>query len=313
MDTFIFYGDYQKQIQVDNLTQVTGANTQILESIQAAAVEECKSYLKQKYDVSRAFNPVSQYNPANQYHAGNTVYLNATAYSATATYALNVLTLQSAKVYICKTAITVGEVFSVNKWTLLGNQYDLFFVTVPQSEFNYQNIYAVGDQVWYKDSVYTCRITTSILDHEAILQQGRSDSSQVVNVFPDDPKNGIQYWGAGVEYKLPVNTLVTDTTKWTVGDNRDQKLLMICIDIALYHAHARIAPRNTPELRVHRYSGMPEDRATLKGRVIYPTYSALGWLQACVVGNITPEMPVIQPKTGRRIRFGGNVRNVNVY
>jgi len=47
MDSFIFYGDYAKQIQADNLLQVIGNDLTILDSIQLAAVEECVSYLKQ--------------------------------------------------------------------------------------------------------------------------------------------------------------------------------------------------------------------------------------------------------------------------
>jgi hypothetical protein len=313
MDTFIFYGDYAKQIQSDNLLQVVGSNTQILESIQAAAVEECKSYLKQKYDVSRAFNPVSQYNPATLYHAGNTVYLNATAYSATATYALNILTLQVGKVYICKTAITVAEAFTIGHWTLLGNQYDIFWAAMSKTEFDSSTLYNPGDEVYWNGKTYVCRQGTLILSHEEVLESGSSNTQQIVNILPDDAAMGQKYWGTGTSYTVPALTLITNVTYWTPGDNRDQKLLMICIDIALYHAHARIAPRNTPELRTHRYIGLPEDRTTVSGRVVYPTYSAIGWLQSCANGDITPEMTIIQPTSGRRIRFGGNAKLNNTY
>jgi hypothetical protein len=89
---------------------------------------------------------------------------------------------------------------------------------------------------------------------------------------------------------------------------------MICIDIALYHLHARISPVNVPELRIHRYMGLAEDRAMKAGRVIYPTYSALGWLQAAADGtDITPELPKLQPAKGARIRYGGNPKLINSY
>lgn len=314
MDSFLFYGDYAKQIQSENLQQIIGGNQSVLDAIQKAAVEECESYLKQKYDTSQALKATSQHNKTLTYKAGQTVYLNAVAYSATSTYALGALVLQAGNIYRCTTAITVGEAFNATKWGLVGLQYATYYALFPNQIFNYLAVYSVGSQVFWKDKIYTCKIATQILDHEALLQIGRAESEQVVNIFPDDPVKGVQYWDAGTSYSVPTNTEISNVNYWVQGDNRDQKLLTICIDIALYHAHSRISPRNIPEFRVHRYIGLSEDRILLAGRVIYPTYSALGWLQAAATGlDITPNMPVIQPKTGQRIRFGGNMKNQNTY
>jgi hypothetical protein len=313
MDSFLFYGDYAKQIQQDNLSQITGGNQTILESIQRAAIEECVSYLKQKYDISQAFQAVSQHDPSKTYNAGQTVYLNATAYDATKTYALGVRVLQGGFVYLCSTAITTSEAFNASHWTKLGTQYDLYYAGFPKDVFNLKTIYKIGDQVFYKNKVYTCLVRTSILDHASQLQIGVAGVSSVVNVFPDDISKGAQNWVAGTDYMVEANTALTDS-KWIQGDNRDQKLLMICIDIALFHAHSRISPNNIPDLRTYRYIGHPEDREVRGQRVIYPTYSALGWLQAAAIGSdITPELPLIQPESGKRIRFGGNMKNINNY
>ena len=97
------------------------------------------------------------------------------------------------------------------------------------------------------------------------------------------------------------------------GEDRDQQLLAVAVDIALYHLHSRIAPRNIPELRVYNYMGNPEDRTIVMGDVKYPVYSALGWLQACAQGDITPALEKIIPLQGTRIRFGGNTKNINQY
>lgn len=313
MDTFIFYGDYAKQIQSDNLQQTIGNSTSILEAIQLAAEQECRSYLKQKYDLTRVFKPITQHAAANTYKAGDTIYLNATAYSADITYALGARVVYSSKVYVCSTAITIKEAWTIAHWTLVGNQYDIYWAKVPKAEFDIESIYEPGDEVWWNDKTYVCRQGTRILSHEDKLQGNSSSSSMIVNIFPDDPAFGIQYWGTGTAYTVPAQTAISNTTYWTLGDNRDQKLLMTCIDVALYHAHSRIAPRNIPDLRTHRYIGLPEDRTTVSGRVVYPTYSALGWLQSCANGDITPEMPIIQPRSGRRIRFGGNAKLNNTY
>ena len=99
-----------------------------------------------------------------------------------------------------------------------------------------------------------------------------------------------------------------------LGDARDAKLLQVCVDITLYHLHARISSRNVPELRETRYKGSPEDRETRGQRVLYPTYSALGWMQASVIGNdITPNLPLLQPNKESRISFGGKTKNENSY
>ena len=312
--SFLISNDFYKQIQIDNLQQLIGNNTSILDSIQRAAVEECISYLKQKYDVTDAFKDTLQWDPTQSYNAGQTVYLDALPYDPTQTYALGAQVLQAGSIYSCSSAIVTPEVFNAAHWTLLGLEYTLYYSKYPFPVFNYLNIFAVGDQIFWKNKTYTCLVASPILDHAAQLQIGVSVDSVVANIFPDDPVNGVQYWGAGAAYSVPTNTLITNTTYWTLGDNRDQKLLMVCIDIALYHLHSRIAPRNIPELRSVRYFGHHEDREVRGQRVLYPTYSALGWLQAATIGDdITPELQVIQPASGSRIRFGGRPKLVNDY
>jgi hypothetical protein len=313
MDSFLFIGDYARQIQADNLNQVIGQNPTILDGIQQAAIDEAQSYLKQKFDTSRAFQPITQWDKSKVYTAGQTVYLNALPYDKTKTYAIGILALQSGNVYQCSTLISVAEDFTASHWTLLNSQYTTYFAKFPNNQFNYLLLYSRGDQVFYKDKVYTCLIGSGILDHTAQLEIGVPVESRVTNIFPYDPNKGLQYWGAGTAYSVPINTAITDA-KWTLGDNRDQSLLRHCVAIALYHAHLRISPRNVPETREKFYMGLPDDRTYKAGRIIYPTYSALGWLQACADGiDITPNMPAIQPTTGQRIRYGGQTKMINNY
>lgn len=97
------------------------------------------------------------------------------------------------------------------------------------------------------------------------------------------------------------------------GSGRDQQMVAKVIDIALFHLHQRIAPRNIPELRTVRYMGKDEDRGLVNGSVVYPSYCALGWLQACAFGDITPKLTKIEPLQGTRIRYGGNQKRQNSY
>lgn len=314
MDSFLCYGDYAKQIQADALGQAMNMDATILDGLQNAAISECKSYLKQKYDVSKAFNPIVQHNPTANYNAGQAVYLNAPAYDSTKTYAVGDQRLQAGIVYSCSTPITVREAFNAAHWTALGEQWSIYHARLPYPEFNYRSIYAKGDQVFWKDKTYTAQLPTQILDHQSLLNIGQAGVSDVLNVFPDDPKHGAQYWGAGTAYSVPANTPISNATYWENTDNRDQKLLEICVTIVLYKLHLRIAPRNVPELRMVQYLGYADDRETRGQRILYPTYCALGWLQSAAIGDdITPELPLIQPNQGARIRFGGNQKNINTY
>jgi phage gp36-like protein len=79
------------------------------------------------------------------------------------------------------------------------------------------------------------------------------------------------------------------------GTARDPQLLAYIIDIALFHLHSRIAPRNVPELRQTRYD------------------NAISWLKMCAFGDVTPKLTPISPAQGNRIRYGGNTKNTNQY
>ena len=115
----------------------------------------------------------------------------------------------------------------------------------------------------------------------------------LANIFPDDTVNGVKYWGAGTAYSVASGTLPTLTTKWTDGDNRSQQLLTYMIDLSLYHVHSRIAPRNIPDLRVLRYE------------------NAIKWLRMAGKGEITPDLPIIQPLQGNRIRYATDIKQIN--
>lgn len=56
---------------------------------------------------------------------------------------------------------------------------------------------------------------------------------------------------AGV-WQPMVNVLTSNATYWTVGDNRYPMFVELAMDMTLYNLHARINPRNIPELRIER-------------------------------------------------------------
>jgi hypothetical protein len=131
--------------------------------------------------------------------------------------------------------------------------------------------------------------------HDSILQARVTENIPLQNIFPDDPVSGAQYWQEDLTWFVPAGTKLSDTDYWVKGDNRDQQMLLYFVDIALYHVHSRISPRNIPQLRIDRYN------------------AAISWLKMCANGDVTPALPVIQPKQGARIRYGGNIKNINSY
>lgn len=292
---YLIAKDLNKQIQSENLAQITGGDSSNLDASILTATAEMQSYLVQKYDVTNEFQDLTLWDKANIYNPTNRVYLNATAYSASSTYSIGALVLQAGSVYRCKTDINTGEAFNPAKWDLLGAQYALFFAKYPHPLFNYNQQYAVGDQVYWNGKVYTCRIQTRPLSQSTALQYRQYQNLPFLNVAPDDINEGVQYWGSGTAYNVPANTDILDTDYWTAGDNRNQQIVTYLIDITLYHIHSRIAPRNIPDLRVKRYD------------------DALQWLKMAAKGEITAALPIIQPKQGGRIRFGGNIKNINSY
>ena len=311
MDRFLFYGDFKKLIQTDNLTQITGSDDNVLNDVITNAVEECASNLRGKFDVSQVLRPISVHDKTKTYLAGQAVYLDAPAYDKTKTYALGTLILQTGFVYKNFTAITAPEDFTISKWTLIGAQYTIYNSIYPKPLFNYKTIYNVGDQVFWLDKTYTSKIKTEVLSHNGSIQIGYI-SDTVLNAFPNQ---SVKQWGVGTSYSIPANTDIPNATYWAQGDNRDAKLLQVCTDIALYHLHARISSRNIPDLRIQRYMGSEGDRVSVYNQPIkYPTYSALGWLQSANTGtDITPNFPLVQPDRGVRIQFGGRTKQENSY
>ena len=292
---YLISADFKKLIQTDNLSAIIGNDTTVLDQVKLAAVTELTSYLTQKYDCSKEFTDTVPWIRATAYKGNNRVYLDATTYSATTVYAANDLCLQAGNVYI-SIAGNAAHAFNAGEWTLLGPQYSMFYVTLPKPEFDYNSVYVIGDQVWWKDKTYTCVIATTLPSHSGQLQAGSYNNLPAKNIFPDDSVNGVKYWGAGVSYSVAAGTLPTDTTKFTAGDNRNQQLVNYCIDVALYTVHSRIAPRNIPELRVKRYDDV------------------IKWLKDVAQGkHITAALPLLQPDQGMRIRWGGEIKKQNNY
>jgi hypothetical protein len=270
--------DYQLYCDTVTLTQVVNADLSLKRLCEYSVEDQIKSYLSQRYDFNKPygeFTDTDTWSYTTTYGGNDRVYLDATAYSASSTYALNTLVLQSGNVYKCTTAITVGEAFTVGKWALLGEQYDLFYVTLPYNMWDFQKDYLAGDLIWYRDKTYTCAIPN-------------------VNTAPDSTY-GSQYWGTGTTYSVLAGTSPTDTTKWTAGDNRNNYLLQIYITIVVYNMFMKVAPKNIQQTRKDQYE------------------MAIDWLEKAGKGLVSADITLLVPEQGSSIRWGSVTKNNNIY
>jgi len=289
---YLIPNDYKVNIQDINVQQIINSDESIRDRAQLAGEAEAQSYLKQKYDISREFQDLLPFELTKVYSAFSRFYLDAPPFNALNSYNVGDFAVYQSKVYIC--VVNTAGAFNLPDWDLIGKQYDIFTVNAPAPEFNYTNIYQIGDVVFFKDNIYTCRVQTSLIDHDTALQYRTIQNLPLPNVAPDDPINGLKYWGAPTLYSV-TDVLPPNTMAYTYSDNRDAQMVLYTCDIVLYHLHARIAPRNIPELRVKRYD------------------DSIAWLKMCAEGAITPNLPLIQPKQGNRIRYGGNIKQINTY
>jgi phage gp36-like protein len=77
------------------------------------------------------------------------------------------------------------------------------------------------------------------------------------------------------------------------GEDRNALLVTYMVDVALYHLHTRINPRNIPEIRMIRYSNV------------------IDWLKMVASGKISPNLPRLQDGEGNvktDFRFGSNTK-----
>lgn len=292
---YLISADYNRSIQDSSLQQTISGNLSLKFQAELAGIAEMKSYLSQKYDVVVEFTDTVQYSHTVIYKAGNRVYLAGPFYNPKTTYGLNALVSHAGYVYVCTIAITVAEEFNGSKWLLLGAVDDIYFVTVPAPGFEIKNKYAKDDIVFWKNKKYKCLQPTDEIAHETAIQFPTTNSIPELNIFPDDPKNGGKAWQDLGTYTVAAGS-ITDTTKWTKGDNRNQQMVMYLLDISIYHMYGRIPPGVVPDIRIMRYQ------------------TAISWLKNAAKGeDIVADIEKLQPAQGGRIRFGSRTKQDNFY
>lgn len=262
--------DYERALKSDaGLEQVVQENWEATKAVEQSAQAEMISYLAQRYNTSDAFSNTSEFDETEVYNAKDRVEYTADAFSATTVYNADDRVVHLEVIYR-SIAGSVAHAFDADEWEVVCDDKTLFFVTLPQPEYDQYTTYAIGDKIWYQNKVYTNR-------------------AACINILPTESA----FWGTGVTYTV-TGVLPDDNTIWTQGDNRNQQLVMHLLDITLYHLYSSINPRNIPDLRKQRYNG---DSPTDSG-------GAIGWLKSVAHGNVEADLPVIAPAQGLSMRSG---------
>lgn len=303
---YLILSDYEPKMQEPYLMQVITTKTSVLLKAQLEGEEEVKSKLRTKYDVSKEFTNTTIWDSTKTYNATDRVYLDAPVYVSTNTYSVNTSTVYNGNYYIANTT-TTGP-FDVTKWELINPQYTIYYAQYPEPLFDYYSYYNIDDLVFWKNKIYKSLINTPILSHEGAIQYNNNLDLPIPSIAPDNIPNGSSSWQLQSTYTIPSGTSITNTNFWTQGDNRDQKIVQAVVDIVLYHLHARISPRNIPELRVIRYKGRSEEIIATKNGIMYPETSAKGYIQSLLYEYNVPTMPLLAPKVGKIINVSSNVK-----
>jgi hypothetical protein len=199
---YIRQRDYDRVIQAVELQQVINTDTGVQNMAYWTALAKTKAKLKQKYYVDLEFTDTNVYGPALSYTGSSRVELDFPQYNPANTYNKGDVTAVGTAQYIGNQNTITGA-FDATKWYLVGQQYDLWYLALPYQLFDMQRgIYGPGDIVYWFGNVYTCVQGTPGLSNSDELEAIMDSAIPFPNVFPNDPKNGVTYWGNPQPYNI---------------------------------------------------------------------------------------------------------------
>jgi len=318
--SYLNYPDYKISIQDRSYIQLVQNNDAKRTAAEQWAISMIRGKLTQKYDVNKEFTDTLPYDPAKQYNVRDRVIINYPAWVASTSYSLNACIVYNGVGYVCTTSNS-DATFNSSHWSSLGAQYTIYYASYPSSctyhgqpnpatlagpfapEFalinvargGEQNLYALGDIVYWKGYTYVCTFATRQISDANLIQYIAYKDVPFLNVFPDDAVNNAnsQFWGSQTAYTIPVATLPTNTTYWTLGDNRTPEIVECVKDLTLWKLSALV---NFSKAEWNeRYE------------------SALRLLAMYANGEATLLMPIIVTQRGTRVRFGSKVKQQNTY
>jgi hypothetical protein len=286
--------DYLRSIQPSELNAITRNDISIRQLVEGSVESEVRANLIQKFDLDIEFKDMQPFILGTVYKGGDRVYLDAAAYNPSTgqqTFATGELVSYKGDVYYCSTVVTAAEPFDTAKWTILGKQFDIYYIKLPQPLFEQDKFYTKGDQIFYKDKTYTALQDSIPYDQQSALQSESIEAIRKGNAVPGIGATGARMWGTGTAYSS--TGIYPTATPWVKGDNRNQMFVRIILDMVIYYLCKGVAPNNVPEARHHAFTKAIRD------------------LKDIADGELNAQLPTLKPLQGNRIRYGGKPREIN--
>jgi hypothetical protein len=160
MDKYLVKYDFGTLIDEVNLDEVTDDNDRTLNEAIDAAVEECASYIRHRYDFDQVFRVVIPYADATAFVVGDRVFWSETAYDTTVTYTAGQRVSYEDNIYSAIGTTTPGP-FLPAEWTLQA-QNNTFYTCTADTTGNLPNAvnyFSAGDNRNSKIKQVTIDIT----------------------------------------------------------------------------------------------------------------------------------------------------------
>ena len=312
--------DYKTYIQGSYLKQLVqdDQDKRVIEEL--ASIQTIAGYLKAKFDLDAEFTDTLPYDKRKTYGAGNRVTVDvgdnaAYCFSLWVSgngYSVGDLAIYNGYGYVC-TSDNTDVTFDPDNWNKIAAQYTIFHARYPDTctlrgepnpptlmnpyapVFNYLAYYFKDDVVFWKGNTYVAACDSAWPSHQADLQVVSIQSIPPPNIFPDDPignKNNT-FWKNKTAYVIEPNTPLTDTTAWAEGDNRNQIIKDMMVAFTVFRLSSLITPAMRPEDWKKDFIGYKSD------------------LKMYASGEMSLNLPLIQPRRGLRTVGGGDVKKIN--
>ncbi len=265
--------DYYNYIQEKNLNQVIESNWTLVRDVEQVAQQELVGYLEQRYIKDEILTNTQSFSLTAVYYGKNLVYYTEPAFSVSANYSTGDRRSYLGNIYEANQNITASA-WNASEWDLICEDNLLFYVTLPEDEYDNEEEYETGNVVWYNNKTWTAR-------------------ANIKGILPTTANAA--YWTEGLTYSI-TGDYPDDDTLWTQGDNRNPLIVMRLIDIALYHLHKRLTGMNFPDIRKEAYDG--NSPAQIGG--------AIGWLKQIAAGKVNVDLPEIIPNQNLSVNWGNS-------
>lgn len=306
---YLILPDYYTVVQPGLLSQIFTSDIS-RKAAEDWAITTIKSYLSAKYDTDSEFTSTLPYDYAKSYGAGDRVVIDFADWVASTAYVIGDLVIYNGFGYICTTDNS-DATFNENRWTLMGEQYAIFYIPYPNPIFEQMpgeakgpfrtGVYEAGDVVWWAGHIYTCLKPSIFGDWDAVIQYPSYKAIPAPNIFPNDPKQGHIYWQDEGAYTVDaglyptINPAEIGAPPWVANDNRDQTIVSACVSMSLFRLYTRISPRNVPDHVREEYERVCK------------------WLDMTNRGDLTTEVRQNQPENQYRISWNSQPKQRNGY